>query len=551
MLQELDIRNFTIIDHLHVEFHPGFSVVTGETGAGKSIILGAISLLTGNRVEANVIRNTEKKCVIEAHFNINGYQLKDFFDENDIEYDVEECIMRREISPNGKSRAFINDTPVHLQQMKQLGEMLLDIHSQHQNLLLRKEDFQLNTLDIYAQNQTKLAEYCTSYNAYISACKLLADEQQRIAKSKGNEDYLRFMLKELESAALNEGEEETLEAEIAMLSHAEEIKESLYNSENLLAESDGIIEKLRQVQSELSRISSVYAIVPEIEERIESLIVESKDIEEEVNNRLNQIEYDPALLDAKQERMELMSSLKKKHHVSSIAELIALQQDIATQLQNIDNSEELLNQLKEDCDKTKEKAELIARELSARRTKAAQQIEKSIASELALLGIPKVQFKIEMTPKTLSADGADKVAFLFSANQKMPIQPISQVASGGEISRVMLCLKSLISTAQNLPTIIFDEIDTGVSGAIAEKMAQIMLEMGKNKRQVISITHLPQIAAMGEHHYHVSKTDTDQGTISTMTELSHEQRIEEIAQMLSGSDVSAAARENAKHLLKR
>lgn len=550
MLKDLDIRNYTIIDHLHVQFHQGFSVITGETGAGKSIILGALSLLMGNRVESNVVRAAEKKCVIEANFSIKGNDFTDFFSDNDIEYDAEECIIRREISANGKSRGFINDTPVLLQQMKQLGDMLLDIHSQHQNLLLRKENFQLNTLDVFAQNQSLLTDFHSAYGAFVQARKQMAEEEQRIAKAKENEDYLRFMLKGIEEANLSEGEEENLESEIILLSHAEEIKERLFRIDELMAGNESIIEKLKQVEAELSHISNLPTFSPDLEARIDTLTIEAKDIEREINTQLNKVDFDPALLDLKQERMEMIVSLKKKHHVESISDLLKLQHNIASQLQQIDNSEELLEQSKKEVVKSQMVCEDLAKQISTRRKKAGKEMEKIMATELAQLGIPKVQFKIDITSKELSSDGNDNVSFLFSANRNMPVQPISQVASGGEISRVMLCLKSLISNAQNLPTIIFDEIDTGVSGAIAEKMAQIMRDMGQGKCQVISITHLPQIAAMGQYHYRVSKTDTDNGTISNMTQLSQDQRIEEIAQMLSGANVSASARENAKHLLK-
>ncbi len=550
MLRQLDIRNYTIIENLQVDFHPGFSVITGETGAGKSIILGAIGLLVGNRADGNILRNADKKCIIEAKFDINGYQIKQFFDENELEYDTEECIVRREIAPSGKSRGFINDTPVALQLMRQLGDILLDVHSQHQNLLLRKEDFQLNTLDIIARHSDTIGEYKNAYTAYQHAIRQLNDETERIRQSKDSEDYLRFQLNELENATLSDDEEESLENEISILAHAEEIKESLYTAEDLLGNEDGIIERLKRISHELARINRVMSSSEKLAERIETTLVEIKDIEQEVATQLSRIDFNPSDLDEKQQRLDLIQSLKRKHHRQSITDLLHLQQELALKVEGIDHSEEVLEQLRKNVQEKEDLCRKFSAELTDKRKKAARTIEKQMTDDLQQLGIPKVMFSIDMQEKELAPDGADKVVFLFSANKDIPMQPISQVASGGEISRVMLCLKSLISHSQNLPTIIFDEIDTGISGAIAEKMANIMRNMGQSKRQVISITHLPQIAAMGEHHYRVTKQERDDRTVSNMVELAPEQRIDEIAQMLSGTDISSAAIENAKHLLR-
>ena len=551
MLKQLYIKNFTLIDELNIQMHPGFSVITGETGAGKSIILGAIGLLLGNRADSKSIKAGRDRCVIEAHFDLSKYDMQQFFTDNDIDEDLSDTIIRRELTAAGKSRAFINDTPVSLTKMRELGEQLVDIHSQHQNLLLQKEDFQLNVVDIIAQDEKQRKNYEAAYNQYKQANQKLNALKAEIEKNRENEDFLRFQFKELDEAQLQNGEQEELEQEYEMLSHSEDIKTALYQADNHLSGDDGnIIERLKQTSEQLANIKDVYPEVTELLERIDSSYIELKDIAQEVNGLTDHVEFDPARLETINERLDKLNSLQQKFHVRDLGELIETYHQLEEQLSHIDHSDEDVEALEQEVAQLLEKAQKQAKELTAIRTKAAKKVEEEMKQRLIPLGIPNVRFSISLTEKPLCHDGGDKVSFLFSANKSTPLQPVTQVASGGEIARVMLSLKAMISGAVKLPTIIFDEIDTGVSGKIAEKMAQIMVEMGNHERQVLSITHLPQIAAMGSHHYKVSKEETDEGTISRMKELSQQERIQEIAQMLSGSDVSEAALANAKELLR-
>ena len=552
MLKQLYIKNFTLIDELNIAFNSGFSVITGETGAGKSIILGAINLLLGQRADTKVIKTDKDKCVIEAHFNLSKYGMDQFFADNDIDYDSEDCIIRREINKNGKSRAFVNDMPVQLTLMRELGEMLVDIHSQHQNLLLQKENFQLNVVDIIAHDEQECKNYLESFKAYRKAYADLKQLEDNIAQGKENEEFMRFQFNEIEKANLKADEQENIEQETEQLSHSEEIKEALFEADGLLTgEERGAVEQVKRAANRLHAIEQVYPNAKELAERLDNCHIELKDIAQEISHDTDHIEFDPARLDQLNERLDTIYSLQQKFHVSTIAELLQIKEELGKQLGNIDNSEELLeetrqrvNQLEQLCH---EKAEILTR----KREKAALLVEKEMANRLVPLGIPNVRFQIQLTVKELSEDGRDKIAFLFSANRSTPLQPVSQVASGGEIARVMLSLKAMISGAVQLPTIIFDEIDTGVSGRVAEMMAQIMQEMGQHNRQVISITHLPQIAALGTTHYKVSKEETNEGTVSHMRILTDDERIQEIAQMLSGSNISAEAISNAKALLKK
>lgn len=550
MLKQLHIQNFTLIDELDINFYPGFSVITGETGAGKSIILGAIGLLKGNRADTKLIRSGKDKCLIEAHFDVSKYNLLHFFEENDIDEDATDCIVRREIYSSGKSRAFINDTPVPLATMKELGEQLIDIHSQHQNLLLNQEDFQLQVVDIITQDSKSLAQYQSCYQEYKKTAEQLEELKADIAKSQENEEFLRFQYGELAQAQLVEGEQETIEQELATLEHAEEIKTALYQSEQLLSgESVGVIEALRTITQQLDGIKEVYSPIEEVAQRIESCYIELKDIENEIQNKTENIEFDPQQLAKLQERIDLINTLEHKFHVESVTELLTQQRLIKKQLEHIDHSDEELQKQQAQVDQLLKDCTKKANQLTTIRQKAAKAIEKEMSSRLVPLGIPNIRFKVEITQKPLGNKGQDGVSFLFSANTNSPLLPVSQVASGGEIARVMLSLKAMISGTVKLPTIIFDEIDTGVSGSVAEKMAHIMDEMGKNDRQVISITHLPQIAALGETHYKVSKSESKDSTVSNMYELNQDQRVQEVAQMLSGSNVTEAALANARELL--
>ena len=550
MLKILYIRNFTLIDELSTSFYDGFSVITGETGAGKSIILGALGMLLGNRADTKLIKQGEQKCVIEAHFNLSRYPLNDFFDENDIEFDSEDTILRRELNVNGKSRAFINDTPVPLNTLKELGDMLVDIHSQHQNLLLNQENFQLNVVDTIAQNQNERTAFASLYDSFQHAKGLLSELESTLFRNRKDEDYMRFQLNELTEANLHEGEQEELEEQSRTMSHAEDIKQLIYNIDSLLHnEQNGVIEQLRNVTNSAEELQRLYPAFNELCERTNSAYIELKDIADEISSKGDAFDFDPRQLEQINSRLDLIYSLEKKHHVDSIGELISIQKQLEENVSKLDNGEEELAELQRKVDELYAKAEAQGTVLSKTRAKAAKVIEKEVLTKLALLGIPNARFTIEITQKAIGKDGFDKVNFLFSANKGTALSPISQVASGGEIARLMLALKAMISGQVKLPTIIFDEIDTGVSGRIAEQMANIMEEMGNNNRQVISITHLPQIAAKGKHHYKVTKSETSDGTKSELTQLTDEQRITEIAQMLSGSNITEAAISNAKELL--
>lgn len=551
MLKKIYIKNFTLIDQLDITFHAGFSVITGETGAGKSIILGAIGLLLGNRADSKMIKMGEKKCTIEAHFDLSKYNYEAYFEELDIDFEPEDTIIRRELTSNGKSRAFINDTPVSLQDMRTLGEQLIDIHSQHQNLLLQKEDFQLNVIDTIARDQKEVAAYKAAFQQYKNAEKQLAELTSRLAKAKENEDFLRFQYNELASANLVSGEQEELEQESKMLSHAEEIKSALYQANGLLSDDNAIIDQLRTVSEILNKVTSVYPKIEAAAARVNEAYIELKDIASEVSAESENIDYDPTHLEEVNQKLDTLFTLEQKYHVSSDTQLIALKNELDEQLQKIDNSDEETAEQERVVGRWKAEAEKLAKALTTVRKKAAKTIENEMGKRLVPLGIPKVQFKVEIAEKTLSLDGRDKVQFLFSANTSTALEPIAQVVSGGEIARVMLSLKAMLSGAVKLPTIIFDEIDTGVSGKIAEKMALIMKEMGNADRQVLSITHLPQIAALGHSHYKVEKEETEDGTHSRMRELSDEERVQEIAQMLSGADITEAALQNARELIKQ
>lgn len=551
MLKQLYIKNFTLIDELDITFHSGFSVITGETGAGKSIILGALHLLLGARADSKQIKNGSSKCVVEAHFDLSHYGLETFFDEFGIDYDANDCIIRREVNDNGKSRAFVNDTPVALTTMRELGEQLIDIHSQHQNLLLQKEDFQLNVVDIIADNAQLRQSYLQAYNEYHKATKRFNDFQEASQKSKENEEFLRFQFSELDKAKLVAGEDEELEQQSRTLSHVEDIKSALYDASSALSSEDGgCVEKTKNASSRLHDITEVFPEIKDVDERLSSAYIELKDIAQEIERKLEDVDFDPRQLDEINSRLDLIYALEQKFHASSVDELINEHKRLQDELASIDGGDEQLEQLQQEMQEKYDVAMKLARKLSDARKKAAQKVEEGLKQRLVPLGIPNVKFKIEFKERDCSPSGIDKVSFLFSANSSTALQPVSQVASGGEISRVMLSLKAMISGAVKLPTIIFDEIDTGVSGRVAEKMAQIMKEMGDNHRQVLSITHLPQIAAIGATHYKVSKEETAQGTISHMQMLTEQERIEEIAQMLSGSDISEAAIANAKTLLK-
>ena len=551
MLQSIHIQNYALIESLDIDFHSGFSVITGETGAGKSIILGAIGLLVGQRADSKAIKTGASKCVVEAHFNISTYQLEDFFNENDLEYDGEECILRREVHASGKSRAFINDTPASLVQMKALGEKLIDVHSQHQNLLLNHEDFQLNVLDILANSREALQTYKSLYNSYKQTVRELNTLIEEAEKNRQDEEYIRFQVQLLEDAHLQAGEQEELEQEIEMLTHAEDIKSSLFKVNQLMDEGEmNLVSLSKEAMQVLQSISKVYAPASEWSNRLESCYLELKDMAHEIAYASDEIEFNPTRLEYVNERLNLIYTLQQKHQLSSVEELLTLTDNLCEKLDAITSSDDYIQELTQKKDLLYQQVLSQAEILTRMRTEASKEIEAQMQSYLIPLGMPNVRFAVELSPrKEPDASGMDNVSFLFSANKNGTLQQVASIASGGEIARVMLSLKAMIAGAVKLPTIIFDEIDTGVSGSIAEKMALIMQEMGQADRQVISITHLPQIAARGAHHYKVYKEDTEVGTNSHIRILNEEERINEIAHMLSGATLTEAALNNAKALL--
>ena len=553
MLTSLHIQNYALIDRLDIDFEAGFSVITGETGAGKSIILGAIGLLLGQRADSKSIKSGASKCVIEAHFDLSAYDMKGYFEANDLEYaDDGECIMRRELTSAGKSRSFINDVPAPLSQMKELGEQLIDVHSQHQNLLLGKENFQLNVVDIIAGDPQALDTYKDSYEKWKSLTAQLIHLQEEAEKSRSDEDYLSFQLSQLDQLSIREGEQEELEIEADKLNHAEEIKNGLFAANQSLAPDDGIgvLSALKDVQRNLHDIMRVYPTAESLYERVESCLIELKDISNELDSSLDEVEFNPQRLEQVNDRLNQLYTLEQKHHVQNDEDLLALAEEFRERLNAITSYDERIAELSHEIENIYKLLIGQAAVLTGLRKQAAERIEQRLIDHLIPLGMPNVQFKIEFSARKEPGDkGMDSVTFLFSANKNGQLQDIAHVASGGEIARVMLALKALITGAVKLPTIIFDEIDTGVSGKIAERMALIMHEMGQTNRQVISITHLPQIAARGAAHYRVYKEESDMGTTSHLTRLSEDERIIEVANMLSGESLTEAAIENAKELL--
>ena len=551
MLRSLYIQNYALIEKLDIGFDSGFSVITGETGAGKSIILGAIGLLLGQRADVKSIRKGASKCIIEARFDVSAYGMQPFFEANELEYE-DECILRRELYASGKSRAFINDTPASLVQMKELGEQLIDVHSQHQNLLLNKEGFQLNVLDLLAHNEAELAAYQRLYNDWRQVRQDLEALVARAEQSRADEDYIRFQLEQLEEANLTDGEQEELEQEAEMLTHAEDIKAGLYRAGQALnADEGGVLEALKDCQNTMMGLRSVFALAGELADRLDSVYIELKDISQEVADKEEEVEFNPARLDEVNARLNLIYSLQQKHRVDTVKALLSLQENYALQLSAITSSDEDIARLEAQVKELFSQVTSQAQVLTEARTRAAREVERQMAARLVPLGMPNVRFQVEMgVRKEPGVHGADTVNFLFSANKNGVLQNISSVASGGEIARVMLSVKAMIAGAVKLPTIVFDEIDTGVSGEIADRMADIMQEMGDNDRQVISITHLPQIAARGRAHYKVYKEDNEVETNSHIRRLTDDERVEELAHMLSGATLTEAALNNARALLK-
>lgn len=552
MLQSLFIRNFVLIDELHIRFDEGFSVVTGETGAGKSIILGALGLVLGQRADSKSIQSGADKCVVEAVFDVSAYQLEDFFLSHDLEYDAKNCILRRELMSSGKSRAFINDTPAPLSVLKALGDRLIDVHSQHQNLLLVDTQFQMNVVDIMAKTEPLLVAYRREYDRYQSVVRQLDELEALATKNRQDEDYLRFQVEELRAAQLTAGEQEELEAELETLSHTEEIKSALYKvTDNLIGEERGVVQQLKEALHDVEALEAYFPKAKDFAGRLRSAWTDMADLASETDVLKEDVEFDPNRLEWVNERLNTIYSLQQKHRVPSVEELLAIQQQLTTQLSAIDLFDEQMETLTKQRETIYEALMVQAGALTARRHEAATEIEQQLVDRMVLLGIPNTRFGIELWPKEKpSADGMDEVCFLFSANKNETLKPVAQTASGGEISRLMLCIKAMIAGFAALPAIIFDEIDTGVSGEIADKMADIMQDLGQ-KMQVITITHLPQIAAKGRAHYFVYKEDTAERTLTRIRLLTTGERVNEVARMLSGASLTDAAVANAKALLQK
>ena len=550
MLRNLHIQNYALIEALDLDFAEGFSVITGETGAGKSILLGAIGLLTGQRAETAAIRSGASKCIVEGTFDVEGYGLQELFEENDIEYDAE-CLVRREIAATGKSRAFINDTPVSLTILKQLGERLIDIHSQHQNLLLNSEGFQLGVLDTLSTDKSVKEQYTQAYHHYREVSAQLEALRTQLTGDQGDEEYIRFQLQQFDEWRLKEGEQEELEQELDVLTHAEDIKAGLYRISAALSGDEGAqTSALRSTASALRSLISIYPQAEEWYERMDSLYIELKDIADEVADAEDSITYDPERQAWVESRLDTIYTAQQKHRVGSIAELLEIEQRYRDTLDRIDDSAERIADMERQQAAAYTALKEAGERLTSQRSDVARTFETEIASRLVELGIPNTRFAVDITPRRQpDATGADSVAFLFSANKNGALQDIAEVASGGEISRIMLSLKSIIAAAKALPTLIFDEIDTGVSGTIAARMADIMEGIARHGRQVISITHLPQIAAKGTAHYKVYKEDTDTATVSHIRSLTSEERISELAQMMSAGTLTEAAINNAREML--
>ena len=550
MLKSLFIQNFVLIDSLDICFNPGFSVITGETGAGKSIILGALSLVLGQRADGKSIKQGADKCVIEAVFDVSKYQLEPFFLGNDLEYDPESCILRRELYASGKSRAFVNDSPVPLAILKELGTKLIDIHSQHQNLLLGDNRFQLRVVDVMAENEILLILYKKEYTRYQGLRKALSALKERAAQSKQEEDYIRFQLDQLEEANLQPNEQEELEQEQETLSHAEEIKSSLYRVSSCLdGEEQGVVSLLKESLSSMDALERYFPRAKEIAERLRSAYIDLNDLASEMEGMIEDVEFNPDRLAWVNERLDTLYALQQKHRVSSVDDLIALRDQFRAQLTDIESFDEQIAALEKQVQDAYKELLQQAAVLSEQRKVAAVAFAQQLVQMVAPLGMPHTRFQVEVVPrKEPESDGMDEIRFLFSANKSMALQPVAQTASGGEISRLMLCIKAMIAGFTALPTIIFDEVDTGVSGDIADKMGHIMQGLG-SKMQVFAITHLPQIAAQGEAHYFVYKEDVKDRTLTRIRPLDKEERIREVARMLSGSALTEASLANAKDLL--
>lgn len=550
MLESLHISNYALIDNLDIDFHNGFNIITGETGAGKSIILGALSLILGGRADTKVIRNNERKSVIEAIFSIKDYpSLKKICDENDIEWDDLQCILRREIAPNGRSRAFVNDSPVSLSQLSDIAIQLVDIHSQHQNLLLASPDYQLNIIDNLAGNNDRLKEYYHLYQEYVNAVRQLKETRRAIEKGVADEDFTRFQLEQLEEMNLVAGEQEDLEREREILSNMTSIKETLYSAlEALTNGKSNVLSLLNNAVDDCEDLENVLEDENNLTERLETARIEIQDIAETLFQYDSNLNADPQELERIEERLNKIYSLEHKHKVSTVDELIAIRDNLQKRLDTIDNSDYAIEQLEKQAKQAYKMALSAAKEISKHRQDETNSFARLLKERALPLGMKNLQCEIKITPIEISSTGIDKIEFLFAFNKNQQLMPVGNTASGGEISRLMLSIKTIIANKMQLPSIIFDEVDTGVSGDIANSMGEMMQSIAQNI-QVLAITHLPQVASKGNHHYKVFKEDDETSTLTRIKELSIEERVDELALMLSGSTINEAARANARSLL--
>ena len=550
MLKSLSIENYALIDSLHIAFDKGFTVISGETGAGKSIILGALSLILGQRADSRYVKSGENKCLIEGMLDISSYNLKSFFEDNDWVYDGDECILRREVWANGKSRAFVNDSPVYLHDMKHLGDKLIDVHSQHQNLSLNDNLFQLNVIDTLANTKNELEIYSKAYNEYRETEKDLNNFKSQARKNKEEEDFLRFQYTALSEANLQIDEQEKLEAELETITHSEEIKSGLFEITTLMSEGENNLEsQLGAIHDTLQKIENVFPKVSELKERVMTAYIDLKDVREEASGYFEEIDFDPDRQQYLEDRLSLIYGLQKKHSITSVSQLIEYRDEMQKQLSNIDSLDERLANLEKETEAKRNVMFSAGTQLSSKRKSITSEIETELIKRLSYLKIMNAGFKCSFKEKKNPDEtGIDEIQFLFSANKNTPLQPVSEIASGGEISRLMLCLKAMIAGATSLPTILFDEIDTGTSGDIADRLGNIMKKMSLDM-QVISITHLPQIASKGDAHLLVYKNETENEVNTNIKVLTQQERVEEIARMLSGSEVSAEAIENARVML--
>ena len=549
MIKQLHISNYALIDKLDIGFDDGLTIITGETGAGKSIILGALSLILGERADAKAIRDASLKTAVEATFDITGYTLDTFFNDNDIDWDEHECLLRRELSPNGRSRAFINDTPVALNILRELSTRLLDIHSQHSNMLLSQPAFQLSILDSIADNGDLLENYRQKYQQYREAERQLLETRQAIEKMRQNEDYIRFQLDQLQAMQLQPDEDQELEALQSKLSNITELKEALWSVENELdSEENSILMRLTTVAQRLEDAERNLTDVEGMAQRVRSALIELKDIAQGVTSIVDTLNDDPAELARVDDRLNSIYTLLRKHNAQDVNALIAIQRDYERQLGALEHNDDIIEELTARVNACKEAASEIASQLSAKRHEAASRFGKDLLSLAMPLGMKNIAFDVAFNTTDLSANGTDSVEFMMAFNKNQRPMPVKDTASGGEISRVMLCIKTIIARHMQLPSIIFDEVDTGVSGDVANMIGEMMADISRTI-QVIAITHLPQVAANGDHHLRVFKTDTDVETLTRVEQLNSDEHIMEVARMLSGKDLNQAAIDNAKSLI--